>query len=708
MSRRRDRFRAELRELARSGQRDELLRRLREQLRQDPTHPYALAEMQRLQEGRPLLAETDKDEERLAAALQEDLAALEARIAALPQLPNAELHRCYRRAMRGAKLKHYFRESQERAALLRWRQELGRERRKRLRPLMRRLAAAGAGIALLAAAAATAELLHERAERAANAMGTAYNSALVLEERRALANGDSGLNRLFSRRIGYEAGRLKSRLQAQATRLQELQALLDAIEAGQRHAADLSLVQRAAVFQTLREHAGMCGPQQRRWEDVCAREAAALQQKKAAVLEQLAEALPPLPDWTGEVQQDEALLQSALLQLRPRLDFFEEAKAAYEFSDDLAAPLLQRREALQERLQEVRQYRRLALLLPSQHSYDSYRELLGGTAFRLYPPGLALLQLRAELPSRDTLRGLMETHAHKLAAEIRDTAYRTLAEGAPTFSKENPATPEQIHLMDELFTNTLLQTAFYEMRSAENEFMLTETAPEVKNGFVCFRRSARDPYKAVADPADIRWEKPEQVLKRRIDTRPLAEAAKLQREHFFRETHLAQVLGELLNAPAPCAPALARAYLFRHLLQLVDTMQEPELAGLRFCPTLAAHKADFKELLSQLDIELSGDCWLRRGEEYAAAEERCQAWFREHAGADYAAEIRKNLDRLRRVRPRYCGYAGADGNPVWCLEPQDKTPVWLLTDEGLMRHRKGEPLPPTTKPLSPLFYAERY
>lgn len=708
MSRRRDRFRAELRALARSGQKDELLRRLREQLLQDPTHPYVLAEMQRLREGRPLLAETDREEERLAAALQEDLAALEARIAALPKLPNAELYRCCRRAARGAKLKHYFREGNERAALLRWRQELGRERRKRLRPLLRRLAAAGAGAVLLAVAAAAAGMLHGRAERAAGAMGAAYNSGLVREEKAALSNGDSGLNRLFSRRVTYEAARLKGRLQAQEQRLFELQTLLDEIEAGHRRVAELSLEQRAAVTRTLREHAGLCAPQQKRWESVCAREAEALQQSKAAVLARLAEPLPPLPDWVGEVQQDEALLQSALLQLRQRQDFFEEAQAAYELSDDLAAPLLQRREALQERLQEVRQYRRLALLLPSQHSYDSYRELLGGAAFRLYPPGAALLQLRDELPSRDTLRGLMETHSHKLAAEIRDAACRTLAEGTPTFSKENPATPEQVHLMDELFTNTLLQTAFYEMRSAENEFMLTETAPEVKNGFVCFRRSARDPYKAVADPAAILWEKPEQVLKRRIDTRPLAEAAQLQREHFFRNAHLPQLLTTLLNAPAPCAPALSRAYIFRHLLQLLDTMQEPELAGLRFCPTLAAHKADFEEMAAHLGIELSGDCWLRRGAEYAAAEERCQAWFREHAGADYAAEIRKNLDRLRRVRPRFCGYAGADGSPVWCREPQDKTPVWLLTEEGLMPHRKGEPLPPDTKSFSPLFYAERY
>lgn len=692
MSRRRNPLTFRIRTLLREQRYEEVRPLLQELQEKDALHPLLATARRCMENGTPLPEPERRKTQRGTVSLKNDLAAFAAGEAELGRWRYAHLLRVCRNNRAAVRALPDELRPHVHPLRLAARTEL----RRRCRPVLLR------GLALVSAALSTAALygiyfhLQERAEHAADAMTAALNSGSVHAEQQALLLHDAGIHRLFSRRVGFSADALRQRLQAQQTRREELEVLLDELETGDKRVSDLPLHTRATAELTLSEQGDAGGKLKQRWERCCEQDAQALREQKARMMEQLLAPIPPLPTMVERPAADMDALQTYLGQLRKRRELQEEAEEAYEIPDTAAIGLQQAEADAQELLQEVSRYRDLLALLPSAHSYDFFRSLLGKKPFRCYAPGCRVTERLPRLPEEATILAAMQAYGH--GNKESDTVARLL-QGSPTFHADNAATQEQLHIMDELFSNRALQQRLWEISAPGKPVVFTAEEPQLRGDSVRIRRSGMDPQKRVSDAEYLTWDKPESVWKRCIDTRPLAEAALLERETFFTNACLPAVLTAVLNVPAPCAPALARAYVYGTLLQVLEQMGDSETVGLRHSPSLQAHIADFRRLKASLGIRLDGVCWLRTDTATRSAEERCAEWFSKRAGKDYAGEIRRTLTAYLQVEPLYCGYVNDAGAPVFCIPPAEGENVWFVRADGVTYGTSVD----SALPFTPLF-----
>lgn len=701
MSRRRNPEMERLRRLATAGDKAGMAALLQELMQKEPGNQRWQEEWERLQRGEVPAVLRTVAKDRLCAALRKDLADTDEKTR--PELWDATTFRkLCERVRQGRALPTLLFPEKESPAFQRLERLLQREKRRRAKPLLRRLLAGTAVLLALGAAGGTGYYLHGQAVEAADLMAAAWESGKVKEEKRVLAAMDPGLNRLFCRRVGFEAARLRTRLQAQTQRREEAEALLQELESGARRVTELSSAQREDLEQLWQDFAGMKDNLQQRWQSCCEREAAAHREEKAAVLQQLMEPLPELPELSGTPKKDAEALHGCKQELEARTALLQKGRLLYGVGEEPEEALEERCRQLELLTHELDRYQQMLALLPSARSYVQYRKLLGDEDYVHYTPAAFLTALRENLPKTARLREDMQQYSHGIPAGLLPDVRLVFLERQCSFCASNPASPQQLQLMEDLFTNRCLHRPLIALSRNGKDYLYSEQEPEIREDSVRFRRSTLDPQKKVGDSAKITWDHPEQVLRRRVDTTPLAETAGLEREHFFRRANLPSVLTNVLNLRAPQTPALARAYVYNTLLQVWEEIEEPELSGSRFAPTLLAHAASFREMIQELGVEIDGQCWLRNGAAYLRAEERCQLWFREHSGADYAAEIAAGLGNAMNVTPKYCGYINLQGNPVWTEPPAENAPLWVLTDEGLRRQTNGDSMEDAL-PLSPLF-----
>lgn len=676
MSRRRNPLTVRIRALLREQRYEEVRPLLQELQEQDPYHPLLATARQSMENGVPLAAPQNRHALRATVRLRQDLTAFAAGETDLTRWRYAHLRSICRNNRSAARTLT----EEQRANLPALRAAARTELRRRYRPWLQR------GLATVLTAATGAVLcgvyahLQERADSAADAMAAALESGSVRAEKRALLLHDAGLHRLFSRRVGYTAAALRQRLQAQQTRREELETLLTALEAGEQRVSDLPLRTRSTVEQTLAEQGEEAAALKQRWESCCEQDAQALQEQKAKLLAQLNAPLPALPVMMELPAADEAALQTYLQQLQQRAELLEEAEEAYDIPETAGKALQNAVAEVEALLQEVRRFRELTALLPSAHSYDYFLNILNRYRFQLYAPGCRVAQRLPQLPDEAAVLASMQTYNH--GGEESELIARLL-QSSPTFYPGNAAEPEQLHVMEELFSNRALRSRLWEMSTPGKPVVFTEEEPQRRGDAVRIRRSGLDPQKRVSDAEYLTWQQPENVWKRCIDTRPLAEAAMAERESFFTAANLPAVLTAVLNAPAPCAPALARAYVYDNLLQVLALSANEEATGQRYSPTLQEHAAAFRKLKGELGVRLDGVCWLRTDAAARRAEERCADWFRRRRGKDYAAEIRRTLTACLQVEPLYCGYVTEAGEPVFCTEPAEGERLWYVGENGV-------------------------
>lgn len=692
MSRRRNPLTVRIRALLRSQRFDEVRPLLETLQEQDPQHPLLATAWQCLETRTPLQEQPLRPTRQTADLLLNDLTAFAAGSANLTRWRAARL----RRICRNNKAATHDLPAELRNHLPALRAAARAELRRRFRPWLQRGAAAVLAIVSLTTLYGLYSHLQERAESAADAMAAALNSGSVRAEKSALLLHDAGLHRLFCRRVGFTANALRQRLQAQQTRREELESLLTELESGQLRVSALPLHTRTQAARTLEEQGTEAGRLRQRWERCCEQDAQALQQQKAELMEQINAPLPPLPKMIEIPAADIEILQTHLRRLQERAEVLQDAQEAYMVPDALSTPLQCAVADAKDLLAEVEQYRDTAALLPSAHSYGQFLRMLDAATFRLYAPACRMKEQREHLPAEEAVLAAMQAYGH--GDKETETVSRLL-QGSPTFHEGTPATAEQVHVMEELFSNSALQQRLWEISAPGKPVVYAAEEPQLRGDSARIRRSPLDPQKRVADAEYLVWPHPERIWKRCIDTRPLAEAAMAERETFFASANLPAVLTAVLNAPAPCAPALARAYVYDTLLQVLDLMEDAEAAGMQHSPLLQAHAADFRKQKAAAGVRLDGSCWLRTDAATRRAETRFAAWFREHGGKDYAAEIRRTLTAHLRVEPLYCGYVNEAGTPVFCTLPAEGEPIWQVTEQGLTH----APTADRALPYTPLF-----
>ncbi len=698
----------ELRNLALAGRWSEVRALLAERLVRDPYDEEARAELERLRQGLPLratestLTRKRREEKEMAEELRAELALYRSHPDTVESWEPELLERRRKRmalirSTLGNRLSSG--EAEEAAAYHAALSALWARHRHRRR--FRLLCGIGLPLLLLAVIA-TATGLHHRAQRAENALREALLARDIPRLEHALRAADSGINRLASRSLPEHIRQARVWLARTARQQAELREELAALETGQKHISTLPLARRAQLERTLHALPESMSELRERWQRLCELEARALEQQREVVMKRFREPLPPLPALSGNPPEDEARLRQQHAEL---LSLFQEWQAARELSmadDALSKPLQARLGELRQLRADIAALRRTLALLPSARQYAQYRQLMEQLTPRLYAPALRLTAIRDHLPDEGRLSQQMQSHGRELPPGMLEAARSALLEGGASFSPAFPANAQQLQLMEDLFSYTGLQKVLYELSAATLPSFIVEERPQVTEESVSFTPSPLTPGYTLDVPRRITWYNPQAVYIRRINATPLLRETGISRESFFRSANLPTVLDTLLRVEHEECPALARAYVFKRLLEVMKAHDWPVMLGIAYAPTLRADARSFARLTRELGIPLEAGCWLADTPGAKRAEDVCKRWLHERRHRRYAAEIARNFGDLVQVHPRFIGYMDEAGQPRLFRQLPEGTLLWYISEDGVTTSPLGgEAESPI--PCSPIF-----
>ncbi len=695
-----------VRQLARSGKRAAAGELLEATLRQNPNHQKAREEYNRFLTNEPFSFEV-KDYEELQGIISEFLASPQM----LVSMRSSGIKRLQKRVHYLQHAQEHMLSAMEKKTLSQLRSNCSKELKRRRKPLGKVAVIIGIIIAVLALLAGVFCFLVNRAEKAAEVLDSAGKSNITRKAAQNLLSiHDTGLNRTLNRRVGVEADNLRAYIRAQKQRAIELDAILKVIEKGEQSVVGQGVRRRADIERKLKLLGADAGPLQQRWAELCAREKDALNQQRMTLSEELMAPLPPSQGLKNDILEDIAILNNRQKTLQQRIHIFEDAGVALNLSKELIAPAEQEYKQNEKLLAEISQLRNLLQLLPAAHDYDTYKARLSSWKPALYQPAVEMLSISNRLPEQKGLTGLMQEHGQNVKPGLLLAALKSLLEGKPSFSEDFPATREQLVILEELLENQALKTRLYEYaETVVNERALSETAPEIRMGRAILKRSALDPARDASTRKRIEWHNPDAVVRLRvIDPRPLYTKLGLNnRAGFVTTANLPALLTDIFRIEGNDIPALARAYVFYHLVKTINKAQEPLLNGLRYAPEMQKALAGFERLRAASQIELDGNCWLYSSPNHMAAEKNYAKWFRQHRHLNFQQELKENLGDLMRVAPRFCGYVNEYGEVTLFESIRPGMPIWYIRKDGsIAAGSQGEKL---NEPhlLSPIFTREK-
>lgn len=695
-----------LRRYLRAGNSDTARDLLERMVRRYPHDAEAAAELERMRAGHPLrIAETESERgSRQRQTAHAELLRLIAqttrkRPAAIPSARLRRLHDTARAHLLTLQRLGEAPPEGSEAAVQAMEHELHRRRKRRMRALLYTL---GAGALILLPAAGGLLHMQSRAHRLSEELTAACKSGDWARSEQLLMAADTGIYRLLSSKIEPAIIRAKRWRASVLEQAQSLSRTLDGYESRGK-VTDAELAKRAEFLRQLRAlPRPLAAPLLARWEALCRPVQAELDAQKAAVASELTE-LPTMPELTLDAAQDAAMLEGVLRRLQQHVRLCRDAREAFgletpasEASEQLAAQA----KAL---LSEATQLLRLENRLSSALTFDAYRLSFADFAPSLYPPALAAAKAWANLPAAEETEAAVRAQIYGLPHPMPPAERQAILEGGPSFCQTHPATQAQVHLMEDAFTSRTLRTRLYEVTNPDGLTRYTENAPVVTpKGSVVFTVSELDPAHRPGPPERVEWRPAHSIWIRTLDPTPLMRAAGMERETFFAAASVPHLLGRITGVQAGDCPALAKAYLYHTLLELMRLHNSPGILGLRYSPTLQADAESFRQLVERCDLELTPTCWLERSGKAQQAEALYARWFADHAQRDYAAEMQRELAALLRRKPRYAGYADASGRPHYTLAAPAGSKLWYYTAAGLNSGEVGAPLRDPA-PYSPLF-----
>ncbi len=688
-----------LRRLALDGRWAEVHELLAERIARDPHDAEARAEMERLQQGLPLratesaLVRKRREENEMREELAAGLAHFRSNPEASREWEPALLERCCKRvaAIRAALGKRL--PAEEAQELEAWYASLANLWKQRQRQQRRRLACT-IGLPLLTMAVlGTGTALRHRAESAAETLREAMEKPEPARVEHILGVVDSVINRQISSNL--QSNIRLARLWLNRTRLlhRQVQAELSSLESGQKHINTLTLTQRAEMEHKLKDlPESLRTDLSKRWQRLCQREARALARQQEEALQRFRTPLPPLPELSGPPAEDDKRLREQQAQLEGLNAEWEAARELFNADTALGQPIKTRLEDIRQLRRDIAALRRTVALLPAARSYAQYRQLLEEHAPQRYAPALRMMSIREMLPEEDKLRDQMQDHGRQLPPGMLEAARHALLDGGPSFPPAFPANAQQVQLMEDLFTYTGLQKVLYEMSAATLPSVIVEERPQPTEESVSFTPSPLTPGYTLDTPHRITWHNPQAVYIRRIDATPLLRETGISRENFFACGNLPALLDAVLRVDHEACPALARAYVFKRLLEVMKAHEWPTMLGIAYAPTLRADSRSFSKLVHGLGLPLEAGCWLLSTPEANQAEEACARWLHEHRHRHYAQEIARNFGSLVQVHPRYVGFVDEGGKAQLYRQLPAGTLLWYMAEGGLTTTPLGEPL----------------
>ncbi len=695
----------DLRKLALAGRWDDVRALLKERLARDPHDEEARRELERLQQGLPLRA-MDSALVRKRREQQEMREELEALLSLYRNQPDfidgwdpATLQRRHKRAclIRSTLGKTLPPElEQEASAYIR---AMG-AKLKRRRGTVRWGLRLGIGLPLVAALIGLpAMALYSQAHRAETQLREALRQHDIPRVQQALHSADSGIYRLFNGKLASIIDQAQRWHTYALQQCRELEQDVTCMETGQGSISALPISQRAEYERLLKHLPAGMEALQLRWKRLCEREERVLAQQREEVEQYFRTPLPPMPELTGDPAADDAALQVQQRDLRKLAREYNDANEIFHLNSELGEALRQRLAAIRELRQDIAALRRTASMLPTARSYAQYRELLEGFKPVRYEPALRMAAIRDRMPDEDKLRDQMQDHGRQLPPGMMEAARRALLQGGPTFPPDFPANITQVQLMEDVFTTTTLQKVLYEMSAQTLPTVITESRPEVSETSVTFRPSPLTPGYTLETPPRITWHNPQSVYIRRIDATGLLPAIGITREEFFRSSNLPSLMDGILRYEQGGCPALARAYVFHRLLEVMRAHEWPTMLGTAYAPTLRADARSFEKLRRELNFPLEAGCWLLSTSGARQAEAAYAHWFHERRHHHYAQDIARNFGALVEVHPSYIGFIDEAGKPRLYREVSANAILWYCAQEGLTTTPRRE------KPDNPILYS---
>lgn len=693
------------RALVKKGQRPAAVAVLDKILQKTPTHAKAREELARYMAGQPFSFEEAEYEE-----LQQLLREYRGNVQKLTGMKSKALKRLHQRFQRLERSQRHTLVALEKKTLSDIITVINRELRRRRPRMGRFFIVTGAAAAVLAGVAGIGLYLWQSAGRAADKLEAAAEEGCSRSTASNLLKiHDTGLNRTLNRRVGIAAEKLRGVMAAKERRAREMDALLRELESNQKAVVSHGLSTVAAIESKLKELKGDAADLHARWAAICKKEQNAISEQRLSLTEELMLPVPPRPALVQDMEKDRQNLQAHRNTLRQRIMKFDTTAEMLQLDEEIIAPARQECAATEKLLEEIAQLKNMLELLPSAHDYSTYRERLAGIKAAEYPLTQELLAVFRQLPTEENMRGMMQEYGQNLPPGLLRAACDSLLEGGPSFSRDFPASPEQLALIDELLTNSALNTRLYELiYTVDNELAYSEEPPALKNKVITFNRSRLDPEHQLAHKRRVEWHTPRAVYSRVLDPRPMFVKLGLDNRTGFTSTaNLPRLITTVCQIEKGDIPTLARAYVLEHLLRVNNMSRHAILNGTRFAPEFRKAVEEFNEIRQKCGILLDGNCWLTRTPAHMQAEQRFARWFEKHQKLDFAAEIERNMSTVMKVQPRFCGYINEAGKPVLFARVRQKQLVWYLSAEGAMTATAwGEEITNAVK-LSPVFTMEK-
>lgn len=682
-------------------------------LRRDPNDAFMQSELQRLLAGHKLLVTESAGERRRRQTdelLTECARTLSATpIASLPTLPTAELRHLRTRLRELAQQFKAHRLSLPEAATD-YRAAIRRELRQRTGESWRRVApkvAVAIVICLLLYGALL--LCRSKSRQIEQELLSAINNNNPERVESALLVLDTAFHRFVSPGVQQSITRGNRWLTDIKSRYEHLQEYLFPPGGKTVHVAALPVSERAQIERELNTlPPSMTGRLKARWTELCEMEHQALLQQKLDYINHLQRPLPPRPALSGNAESDLAACREQIDELRPRLGEFAAAPDSYELSEALIAPVRERLAELQTTANAIRAYQLLREDMKRCRSYSAHIAAMqrAGQAMT-YSPVADMLSITSQQPPENEIKSTLMKYGYTEAnrTELQAMA-ATLVKGKPTFTAAYPATSEQVHLLEDLFTAPSLHRRLYRVTGADGKTAYTEQPPRIdySDNRVYLTRSDLDPEQNM-DNRNLTLEHIDKVQIRVLSAVPLMQHLGISRQYFFQQANIANLLSKVLNFSHEDCPALAQAYVYYTLLSVLDRHPHPHMTGIRHCPTMRRHAADFTRLARRHNLQLSRPgAWLSTSPAICQAESDFRNWFKANAGVDYCAEIRQNFGPLGRVGLQYSGYIAENGQPVIFRELPAGKVIWYMTADGF-RSAPFDTAPDGALPFSPIFNA---
>ncbi len=702
----------ELRSLARAGRWAEVRQLLEERLMRDPKDEEARAELDRLLRGIPLrvletaLMRKQREEQEMRHELAAELRLFRDTPGQIDEWKPAVLVKRRKRialirTTLGNRLPSEMADETARyLKALAARQEQHRGKHQWLRLI-------GIGLPLLALIGGlTYAALDARASKAEAALRAALAERDTARVATAVTAADSGIHRLVSKRLGILVDQARFWMLRRERERQKLSEQIARLENGEGSVSSLSLGRRVEIERELRQLPREMTELRARWHRLCEREQGELDRQRAEVEQRFLVPLPPMPELTNAPAEDQAQLLAHQKLVAEQLKECEAACELFGLNDSLAAPMRERLHKLCQLLADISAMRRTTALLTNARTYNQYRKMLEANKPQVYEPALRMMEIRDRLPDEDKLRDQMQDHGRKLPPGMLEAARTALLKKGPSFTPAFHANARQVRVMEDVFTATTLQKTLYQISTPGQPVYIIEERPDVGEESVRFTPSPLTPGYSLSTPKSVTWGNPSAVWLRTIDATPLSKIPGLTRRDFFRSSNLPHLLDCLLHLDAPYCPALARAYLFNRLLEVMHAHEWPTMLGIAYAPTLRADARSFRKLVKASGLNFDAGCWLLATPEATRAEEAFGKWFHERRFHSYAKEIANNFGALVQVHPRYVGFIDEKGQPRLYRHLSGNSLLWYMAEGGLTTTpREVEPESPTL--FSPIFVVER-